>query len=88
MIGFFHFNLFLWASVVAQLVKNPPAMCKTWVRSLGWDNPLKKAKATQPSVRAWRIPWTVQTTGLQGVGHDWETLTLACAHRKAQHTTG
>ena len=34
-----------WASLVAQLVKNPPAMCKTWVRSLGWEDPLEKGKA-------------------------------------------
>ena len=47
------------ASLVAQLVKNPPAMWETWVRSLGWENPLKKGKATHSSILAWRIPWTV-----------------------------
>ena len=46
------------ASVVAQLVKNLPAMWETWVRSLGWDDPLKKGKATHSSILAWRIPWT------------------------------
>ena len=46
-----------WASLVAQLVKNPPAMWKTWVRSLGWEDPLEKGKATRSSVLAWRIPW-------------------------------
>ena len=45
---------------MAQLVKNPPAMQETWVRSLGWEYPLKKGKATHSSVLAWRIPWTVQ----------------------------
>ena len=48
-----------WASLVAQLVKNLPAMWETWVRSLGWENPLEKRKATHSSILAWRIPWTV-----------------------------
>ena len=48
-----------WASLVAQLVKNLPAMWETWVPSLGWDDPLKKGKATHYSILAWRIPWTV-----------------------------
>ena len=47
------------ASLVAQLVKNPPAMRQTWVRSLGWEDPLEKGKATHSSILAWRIPWTV-----------------------------
>ena len=46
-------------SLVAQLVKNPPSMWETWVRSLGWEDPLEKGKATHSSVLAWRIPWTV-----------------------------
>ena len=48
----------LWASLVAQLVKNLPAMRETWVPSLGWEDPLEKGKATHFSVLAWRIPWT------------------------------
>ena len=48
-----------WASPVTQLVKNPPAMWETWVRSLGWEDPLEKGKATHSSILAWRIPWTV-----------------------------
>jgi len=44
---------------VAQLAKNPPAMLETWVLSLGWEDPLKKGKATHSSILAWRIPWTV-----------------------------
>ena len=47
------------ASLVAQLVKNPPAMWETWVQSLGWEYPLEKGKATHFSILAWRIPWTV-----------------------------
>ena len=48
-----------WASLVAQLVKNPPATWETWVRSLDWEDPLEKGKATHCSILAWRIPWTV-----------------------------
>ena len=48
-----------WALLVAQLVKNPPAMCETWVQSLGWENPLEKGKATHSSILAWRIPRSV-----------------------------
>ena len=48
-----------WASLVAQLLKNPPAMCETWVRSLGWVDPLENGTATHSSILAWRIPWTV-----------------------------
>ena len=47
------------ASLVAQLVKNLPAMRETWVRSLGWGDPLEKGKATHSSILAGRIPWTV-----------------------------
>jgi len=59
-----------WASLVTQLVKNPPAMWETWVRSLGWEDPLEKGKATHSSILAWRIPWTVQSMGLQRVRHN------------------
>ena len=55
---------------MAQLVKNLPAMWETWVRSLAWEDPLEKGKATHSSLLAWRIPWTVQSMGLQKVGHD------------------
>ena len=48
-----------WASLVSQLVKNPPAMRETWFRSLGWEDPLEKGDATCSSILAWRIPWTV-----------------------------
>ena len=47
-----------WASLVAQLVKNPQAVQETWVRSLGWEDPLEKGKATHSCIPAWRIPWT------------------------------
>ena len=48
-----------WASLVVQLVKNLPAMQKTWVQSLGWEDPLEKGKDTHSSILAWRIPWSV-----------------------------
>ena len=47
-----------WSSLVAQLVKNPPAMKETWVWSLGWEDPLEKGTATHSSIFAWRTPWT------------------------------
>ena len=59
-----------WASLVAQLVRHPPAMQKTWVWSLGWEDPLKTGKPTHSRILAWRIPWTVQSMGSQRVGHD------------------
>ena len=45
--------------LVAQLVKNLPAVRETWVPSLGWEDPLEKGKATHSSILAWRIPWPV-----------------------------
>ena len=64
-----------YASLVAQLVKRLPAMQETWVRSLGWEDPLEKEMATHFSTLAWKIPWTeepgrLQSMGLQRVGHD------------------
>ena len=47
-----------WASLVAQLVKNLPAMLETSVRSLGWEDPLEKGTANHSSILAWRIAWT------------------------------
>ena len=58
-----------WAFLVAQLVKNPPAMRETWVQSLGCEDPLEKGKATHSSILAWRIPWTVH-----GVTKSWTQL--------------
>ena len=55
---------------MAQLVKDPPAMRETWIRSLGWEDPLEKETATHSCTLAWRIPRTVLSTGLQRVGHD------------------
>ena len=61
----------IWgASLVAQLVKNLHTMRETWVRSLGWEDPLENGMATHSSILAWRIPWTVKSMGLQRVRHD------------------
>ena len=54
------FPLVQKVSLVAQLVKNLPAMQETWVQSLGWKDPLEKGKATHSSMLAWRISWTAQ----------------------------
>ena len=66
------------ASVVAQMVKNPPAMRETWVRSLGRADLLEEGVATHSSILDWRIPHTeepggLQSTGLQRVRHYWVT---------------
>ena len=53
-----------WASLVAQIVKNPFAMRETWVQSLAWDNPLEEGMATHFSILAWRIPWIENPGGL------------------------
>ena len=68
--GIGHPLQYSWASLVAQLVKNPPAIQETWVGSLGWEDPLEKGKATHSSNLAWRIPRTVQFMGLQRVRLD------------------
>ena len=64
------YSLQYWASLVAQLVKNPPTMRETGVQSLGWEDPLEKRKATHSSLLAWRIPRTIETMGSQRVGQD------------------
>ena len=55
---------------MAQVVKNLPAMWETWVRSLGWEDPLEKEMATHFSILAWNIPGTEKSMGLQRAGHD------------------
>ena len=60
-----------WTSLVAQLVKNPPAMRETWVCSLGWEVPLEQGMATHSSILAWRIPWTIY---IHGIAKSWTQL--------------
>ena len=61
------------ASLVAQMVKNLPAMQKTWVQSLRQKDPLEKEMATHSSILAWRIPWTKKPGGLQSMGSQSQT---------------
>ena len=65
-------SLSIWsnsgASLVTQMVKNPPAMKETWVWSLGWEDPLEEGMATHSSILTWRIPWTEDPGGLQSMG--------------------
>ena len=73
--------MFGLASLVAQMVKNPPAMWETWVRFLGWEDALEKGTATHSSILAWRIPWTEEAGRLQSmrsqrVGHNGVTFTF------------
>ena len=75
------------ASLVAQRLKHLPPMRETWVRSLGWEDPLEKEMAIHSSILAWRIPWMekpsrLQSTELQRVGHDWSDLAAAVAYDK------
>ena len=72
-------ELIYGASLMAQMVKNLPAMQETWVWSLGWEDPLEKEMTTHSSILSWRIPWTgepgeLQSIGLQRVGHNWSDL--------------
>ena len=60
-------------SLFAQMVKNPPAMKETWVRSLGREDPLEKGMATVSSNFGWRIPWTEEPGGLQSMGSQSQT---------------
>ena len=71
-------SLPIWASLVAEVVKNPPAKQDTWVRSLGQENPLEKGMATHSSILAWKTPWTeepgrLHSRGLQRVRQNWAT---------------
>ena len=79
-----------WASLVAQMVKNWPAIQETWVRSLAWEDPLEKQMATHSSIVAWENPWTeepgrLQSMRSQRVRHDWATkhahMPLLCINR-------
>ena len=71
-----------WASLVAQLVKNLPTMLETWVRSMGWEDPLEEGMATHSSILAWRIPmdrgawWAT----VHGVTKSWTQLSNQAQH--------
>ena len=52
----------IWAFLVAQMVKNPPALQETQVQSLGWEDTLEKGMTTHSSILAWKIPWAEEPT--------------------------
>ena len=58
----------IWASLVAQMVKNLPAMQKTWAQFLDWEDSLEKGMATHSSILTWRVPWTEEPAELQFMG--------------------
>ena len=58
----------MWASLVAQMVKNSPAVQETGVQSMGWEDPLENGRATHSSILAWRIPRTEEPGWLQSMG--------------------
>ena len=61
-------NIFNLNFLVAQMIKNPPAMQETCVRSLGWEDPREEDIATHSSILAWEVPWTEQPSRLQSMG--------------------
>ena len=75
------YSIGILTSLVAQMVKKPPAMQETWVWSLGWEDPLGEGMATHSSILAWSIPWTEEPCGLQSMGsqrvkHDWLSMMM------------
>ena len=73
---FLYLLLIEWASLVAQMVKNSPAVHEIWVQSLDWEDLLEKGTATHFTILACRIPWTerpgwLQHSGSQRIGHNW-----------------
>ena len=84
----------MMAFLVAQMVKNLPAMRETWDQSWGRKDPLEKRMATHSSILTWEIPWTEEPCGLQSmgsqkIGHDWATNTFSfsngCRKKKEKH---
>ena len=77
----FQCSSFLYmAFLVAQSVKSLTAMLETWVRSLGWEDPLKKEMATHSSILAWKIAWAEEPGGLQSMGSQWVGHSWARIH--------
>ena len=75
----------IWASLVAQMVKIPPATWETWVQFLGWEYPLERAWQPTPVFLPGKSPWTEEPGGLQSmwsqrVGHDWATKHIKRKH--------
>ena len=74
----------VWASLVAQTIKNPPAMQETWVLSLGWDYPLEEGMATHSSILIWTIPMTEGPGGYSLWGHKESDTMEQLKHSTAQ----
>ena len=77
------------AALVAQTVKNPPAMQETHIQSLGWEDPLEKEMAAHSNILASRILYTEEPGGLQSMGsqrHNWETNTHTHTHTLLEYT--
>ena len=72
---FIHMRVIIWASLVAQMVKNVAAMQETRVQSLGQEDPLEEGMATHSGILAWRVPWTEEPGGLQPWGHKQSDMT-------------
>jgi len=74
-----------WASQVGTVIKNPPTNvrhAKTWVQTLGWEDPLQKEMATHSSILDWEIPWTEEHGGLQSMeSQSWTRLSMQAATR-------
>ena len=73
-----------WASLLAQMIKNPPAMQEIWVSPLGQKDPLEKGMATHSSILSWRIPWTEEPGGLHPCGHKESDTTEGLTHKHTQ----
>ena len=69
-----------WASLVAQMVKNLPAMQETQVQPQVWEDPLEKGMATHSGILAWRIPWTEKPGRLQSMGSQKSQTSLSNQH--------
>ena len=65
---YIYIYVYIWVSLIAQSIKNLPAMKETWVRFLSQEDALEKKMATHPSILAWRIPWTEEPGRLQSMG--------------------
>ena len=93
----FDLKIFLYTDTIlnftcGSMVKNLPARRDTWVRSLGWEDPLEKGMGTQSSILAWRIPWTeepggLQSVGSQRIGHD-RVMTMSNMYPQADPFSG
>ena len=76
-----NFSLTAFRTLLAQMVKNLPAMQETQVQSLGWEDPLEKGMATDSSLLDWKIPWTEEPGGLQSM------RSQRAGHYRALHYT-